>query len=144
MANDWNEADRKAKALFDRLRRAPDVVKEAATASLMKQAERVADEMRKRVPVDSGDLRDSIVVTPPDASTPPYSTPGGKMIVPEMTVAITVGNSAVRYAHLVEFGTVQTQAQPFFLSTWRDYKKKTATNIKSAIKRAIKKNDGKA
>lgn len=65
------------------------------------------------------------------------------MTVPENAVAITVGNSDVRYGHLVEYGTVKAPAQSFFWPAVRLNQKKVQRNVKSAISRAVKKNWGK-
>lgn len=69
--------------------------------------------MRALVPVDDGDLRDSIEVTPPGAVTPPYAAGGGKRIAGENQALVTVGNESVRTGHLQEFGTTHHEAQPF-------------------------------
>ncbi|GGA81206.1 hypothetical protein GCM10011491_05630 [Brucella endophytica] len=141
--------------LTNRLSAIPGRVKEAAVKAVVRQAELMAKQMKKKVPVDSGALRDSIVVTPPNSNTPPYSQPGGEMVIPETTAAITAGNKDVRYAHLVEYGTkertVKTTgepsgigpAQPFFWPTFRERRPKAERAIKSAITRAVKKDWGK-
>ena len=125
-----------------RLAAIPKEVKEAVQPSLMRQANQMANTMRRFAPVDTGALRESITVTPGGQSTPPYSQPGGSMTVPENAVAITVGNSDVRYGHLVEYGTSKTKAQPFFWPAARLHNKKAKTAIKSAIRRAVKKHWG--
>lgn len=129
--------------LKKRLANIPKNVKEAVQPNLMKQGEMIASTMRSFVPVDSGDLRDSIAVTPPDSSTPPYSTPGGSFIVPETSVAVTAGGEDARHAHLVEYGTVKMNAQPFFWPAVRLTRKRAQRNIKSAVSRAVKKEWGK-
>lgn len=103
---------------LDRLRKRldaiPKTVREAVAPALNRSGDELAGRMKQIVPVESGDLRQSIEVTPGGSSTPPYSQPGGSMIVPENAVAVTVGNSKVRYGHLVEYGTLHAHAQPFF------------------------------
>lgn len=126
-----------------RLNAIPKSVKDDLRPNLIKQGEMMANTMRRLVPVDTGQLRDSITVTPPNASTPPFSTPGGSIVVPETSVAITVGGKDAPHAHLVEFGTVKMHAQPFFQPAVRMTKKKAIRNLKSAISRAVKKNWGK-
>lgn len=138
MANDGGLA-----RLNARLAALPAVVKEAAQKAVVRQAEAMAKAMQAKTPVDSGKLRDSITVTHPDSHTPPYSQPGGQVIIPETSAAITAGNSEVRYAHLVEFGTVKAPAQPYFWPTVRAGNKKAQRNIKGAITRAIRKEWGK-
>lgn len=153
-----------------RLKRLPKAIVDAATPALLKQAQELAATMKQLAPVDTGDLRDSIVVTPPDATTPPYSQPGGFMVVPELSAAVTAGNTNVRYAHLVEYGTkasagrasrrdtrfksivamtraygshAATPAQPFFWPAVRLHNKRAKKAIKAAIGRAVKKEWGK-
>lgn len=121
-----------------RMRAIPVAAREAIRPVLVKQADQMADAMQALVPVDSGDLRDSIAVTGPGQATPPYSQPGGAMVVPENAVAITVGNSDVRYPHLVEYGTSHSPAQPFFWPAFRLHRVKAMQAIKRGIGKAIR------
>ena len=93
---------------------------------------------------DSGDLIDSIAVTMGGSVTPPYSQPGGSMPVPPLGVAVTVGDSKVRYAHLVEYGTAHAAAQPFFWPAYRLLKKRIANRVKRSIRKSTKENWGKS
>ena len=136
-----------------RLRAIPEEVTRAVRPALVKQAENMARTMRTFAPVKSGDLRDSIVVTPPSASTPPYSQPGGAMLVPETTAVVTAGNKDVRYAHLVEYGHQASgwneggsvvPPHPFFWPAVRLHNKRAKRAIKSAVSRAVKKNWGRS
>lgn len=128
--------------LRNRLQAIPNRVKVAAQPALLRQGNAMAATMRALVPVDSGDTRDSIAVTPPGQMTPGYSQPGGEMVVPENAVAITVGDHEVRTAHLVEYGTVHTPAQPFFWPSVRLHRKKATAAIKRAIGKAVRDNWG--
>lgn len=137
-----------------RLAAIPKQVRTDVVPALLQGAEDMAADMRRLAPVDKGDLVDSIAVTPPGESTPPHSQPGGKMIVPELTVAITAGNNEVRTAHFVEFGTAPhvlggmfagaqhpgTAAQPFFWPGYRLNRKKVTARIRRTIRKAIKGN----
>lgn len=157
--------------LKKRLAAIPKNVKEAVQPALQKQADEMATTMRQFAEPSraTGALIDSIEVTPAGRPTPPYSQPGASMVVPENAVAITVGNTDVRYGHLVEHGTAPhdvsqgaatlrgrvrrvfgggTQhpgapAQPFFWPAVRLHNKKSKRAIKSAIRRAVKKEWGK-
>jgi hypothetical protein len=136
--------------LKQRLAALPNVVTEAVRPTLVKQANDMASTMRRFVPVDSGDLRDSIDVTGPNQNTPPFSQPGGSMVVPALSAAVTVGNEDVRYAHLVEYGhkasgfsTHDVPAKPFFWPAVRLHNKKARKAIKAAVSRAVRKNWGK-
>lgn len=106
--------------------------------ALAKAGDRVAGTMRQLAPEDTGDLKKSIEVTPAGQSTPPYSQPGGETVVPENQVMITAGNTEVRYPHLVEYGTTESSAQPFFWPAYRLEKKKAAAAIKRAISKAVR------
>ena len=88
----------------------PLAARKSVGPALLRAADIVADTMRRLAPVDEGDLRASIAITGPGEATPPYSQPGGSAIVPELNAAITVGNSDVRYPHLLEYGTSDTAA----------------------------------
>lgn len=125
-------------SLKRRLAAIPKAVKEAAYVDTMKAAEDIANTMRRLAPVDSGDLKESIAVTGPGETTPAHSQPGGSHVVPENAVAITAGNSKVRYAHLVEWGSEQAEARSFFFSGYRLAKRKALARIRRGIRKAIK------
>ena len=71
--------------------------------------EPVAEDARRLVPVESGDLRDTIRVSVE------YSGEGytdGRMVV---VGPLAAGDARhVFYAHFLEFGTITMRAQPFF------------------------------
>lgn len=102
---------------------------EAAMERLIKGAREVAAIQQQLVPVDEGDLRDSITVTLPGHSAPAHSQPGGSRVAGENEVLVTAGNSDVRYPHLVEHGSVKMEAQPYF---WTGYRLK-ADSIMRAV-----------
>lgn len=126
--------------LKKRLDAIPKAVREAVVPALLKSADELAGAMKQLAEPsrDTGALIDSITVTPPGGTTPAYSQPGGAHVVPENAVAITAGNSAVRYAHLVEYGTAKAHAQPFFWPAYRLFRKREATRIKRAIGKAVR------
>lgn len=126
-----------------RLAAIPAEVKGAALTSTVRQAEAMAATMRQLAPEDEGDLKESIAVTPGGEQTPAYSQPGGQMTVPENAAAVTVGNTDVRYPHLIEHGTTKMQAQPFFWPAVRLHREKAQQAIKRGVARAVKKNWGK-
>lgn len=130
------------KRFQQRLRAIPDEVKEGVKPALVKSAEEMAGAMKALAPEDEGDLKESIEVTGPGQKTPPYSQPGGSANVPDNAAAVTVGNSDVRYPHLVEYGTQDAPAQPFFWPTVRSYQKRSTNRIKRAISKSVKDNWG--
>lgn len=121
-----------------RLAAIPKAVKQAVGPALVKSGHELASRMKSLAPEDTGALKDSIEVTPAGQSTPPYSQPGGSSVAAENQVLVTAGNADVRYPHLVEYGTADTPAQPFFWPAYRLAKKKLANRIKRAIRKAVK------
>ena len=127
-----------------RMKAIPQAVREATAPALVKAAEDVAGLMRSMAKGsrDTGALIDSIAVTGPGQSTPPYSQPGGAKVMGETEAGITVGNSDVRYPHLVEHGTKDAAAQPFFWPAFRLGRKRAAARIKRAMSKAVRDNWG--
>lgn len=144
--------------LKKRLEKIPKAVREQTQPAITSAAQDVADVMKALAPVDDGDLKESIVVTAGGQRTPPHSQPGGATTVPENAAMITAGNSKVRYAHLVEFGSrahiaggkfegaeiPAIPAQPYFFVGFRIAKKKAGQKIKRAMSKAVRstKNNG--
>jgi HK97 gp10 family phage protein len=126
--------------LTKRLNAIPLAVREAAYPSLEKNGEELVDAMKALAEPsrDTGALIESITLTKGGESTPPYSQPGGSHVVPENAVAITAGNTAVRYPHLVEYGTTKAEAQPFFWPAYRLLKKRMVGRTKRAISKAVR------
>jgi len=136
MTSRSNNSLAKTLAAFDRLKEQP---RKALVAALQKSAEELAAAQRALAPEDTGDLKDSIAVTPAGRSTPAYSQPGGSMVVPLNAVAVTVGNSEVRYPHLVEYGTATTEAQPYFWRGFRLVRPKLMNRITRTGRAAVRK-----
>lgn len=128
-----------------RMEAIPKAVREAVQPALVKSADETADLMRRMAEGsrDTGALIESITVTGPGQTTPPYSQPGGSYTVRENEAVITAGNSEVRYPHLVEHGTTKAEAQPFFWPGFRLGRKRAAARIKRAMSKAIRDNWGK-
>lgn len=124
--------------LAGRFKALPSVVREETEKAAVRAANRMANDMRRLVPVDEGDLKASITVTPAGGSTPSYSA-GGAAVVPPGAAAVTAGDTNARHAHFVEFGTMNAAAQPFFLPSVRSNRKSAGRAITAAGKRAIKK-----
>lgn len=122
-------------AAFDRVRAAARV---AAQETLQKSADELASGMRAMVPVDSGDLKKSIAVTPPGQSTPPHSQPGGSRVAGDAEFIVTAGNSDVRYPHHVEYGTVKTEASPYFWPIYWLLRNRIRTRTNRDIKKAMR------
>lgn len=133
------------KRLMDQL---PKEIVDDVERAVLKGAREVADAQRLLVPVDTGDLRDSIHVTPAGQTSPAYSQPGGAEVVGPLSARVTAGNSDVRYAHLVEYGTGPrdghpgTPAQPFFWPGYRLSRQRVTSRIKREISKAIRRASG--
>lgn len=141
---------------LDKLRRKlaeiPAEAVAAARDAVVQGAEEVAALQKTLSPVDDGDLRDSIHVTRPGESTPPYAQSSGSRQARENEAIVTAGNSAVRYAHLVEFGSAPhvnagqyagtqnpgTSAQPFFFPGYRALRRRVRSRITRNINKAVK------
>ncbi|MGE3247965.1 MAG: HK97-gp10 family putative phage morphogenesis protein [Beijerinckiaceae bacterium] len=124
--------------LNKRLTAIPKAVREAVPPALAKSGEELAGRMKILAPEDSGDLKESIAVTLPGQSTPPYSQPGGSRVAKENEVLVTAGNSAVRYPHLVEYGTSKAPAQPYFWPAFRLTRKRITNRLRRAIAKAVR------
>lgn len=142
---------------LDKLRRKlkaiPKAAKDEARKAVVLGAEEVAALQRNLAPVVDGDLKDSIHVTKPGETTPAYSQPGGSRTASPEQAIVTAGNTNVRYAHLVEYGTAQhvngglfagTQhpgatAVPFFWPGYRALRRRVKSRISREINKAIKK-----
>lgn len=124
-------------AAMDRVKRAP---REQIMRALITSGNDLADaqKMLAETSRDTGALIDSITVTGPGHATPAYSQPGGSRVAGETEVIVTAGNSEVRYAHLVEYGTSKTDAQPFFWPALRLLRRRIQQRIDRAGRKAIK------
>lgn len=129
---------RQTQKLSRRLEAIPKAVRSAVAPSLIEAGRDLSVTMRLLAPEDTGDLKRSIHVTAPGQATPPYSQPGGSTVARENQVLVTVGSDEVRYPHLVEFGTAEAAAQPFFWPAYRLKRKALSTRIKRAISKAVK------
>lgn len=133
-------------AQLDRLNRRmkaiPQAVRDAVKPALTTSGNELVGRMRALAPERTGDLKESIEATPPGQSTPAYSQPGGSRVAGELEVVVTAGNTDVRYPHLVEYGTADAAAQPFFWPAFRLTRKRAAGRIKRAITKAVRHNWG--
>lgn len=116
----------------------PEAARRALAPATAQGADEIARTAEALAPEDSGDLVGSIAVTLGPNATPAHSHPGGTKTVPDGAAAVTAGNSDVRYAHLVEFGTTKAAAQPFFWPAFRSQRKRALNRIKRAMSKAVK------
>ena len=130
-----------------RLAKIPDTAREAAAAAMEECAAEIVAEMKLLVPVDSGDLRDSIGWTWGDI-------PAGSFMIDEirsgknagqqyatLRIKIYAGSREAFYARFIEFGTkTGVRAQPFFYVTYKKWggKAKFRARVRAAIRKRIK------
>jgi HK97 gp10 family phage protein len=120
---------------IDRLQRLVDQIPKKVRAGLetamTESAALIAAGARLRVPVETGELRDTIHQT--DVRE---GKRGG------LYVAITAGERTknnYNTARIVEFGTMDTPAQPFLLPSYRANRKRAQRRMRKAIVDAIRK-----
>jgi len=130
--------DNGLKSFQARFRGIPEQIRATIGPDLVAAAGEVAAQVRRIAPVDQGDLAASVAVTGPGQATPAYSQPGGSMVVPSNAAAITAGNTDVRYAHLVEYGTSKSAAQPFFWPAFNVTRESAVGKVKAAVRRAVR------
>lgn len=144
---------------LDRLKRKiaaiPVAAKQEIRKALAESAQEIVDLQKRAVPVDTGNLRDTILWRYGDAEKLAHSqgVGGGH----SLAVRISAGDTFARHAHLVEFGTSPhpqggkfkgsqhpgTAAQPFFYPMFRLGKKKATGRVARAVNRAAKKVAGR-
>lgn len=144
--------------LLAKMRSLPSEVRSAIKQALAEGADEITDMQKRLAPVDTGKLRDSIKQTWGGGKTRYASLSASAGAGdPDLTVKITAGDSGVRYAHLLEFGTAPhingglfagsrhpgTNAQPFFYPAYRALRKRVKSRITRATTKAAKKVAGK-
>ncbi|MGY6251610.1 HK97-gp10 family putative phage morphogenesis protein [Bosea thiooxidans] len=133
----------------------PPAVRSAAKQALAQSADELTDAIRAAAPQGkTGKLKKSVAQTWGGGAVRYSALRGnvGQAGDPDLSVVISAGNSGVRYAHLVEFGTAPhinggifagtehhgTRAQPFFYPTWRRLRRRARSRISRAVTKAIK------
>lgn len=139
------------KSLARKLRDMPGPVREASRKALADGAEQITEMMRSLVPVDSGDLKNSIGWTWGKAPKGAFAIATAKDISGNI-LTIFAGNAKAFYARWVEFGTRPhqqggirkgthhpgTTAQPYFFPSYRANKRNVKNSVNRAIRKAIK------
>lgn len=138
------------------LRKLPKTTRAEIKIAILAGAEQIREAQQRLVPWRTGALHDSIVVTPGTQDPPRYATLRSRKTQfpdPELSAIISAGNTAVRYAHLVEFGAAPhvndgrfpgTQnpgvpPRPFFYPGFRANRKDVQRRINKAARAGIKK-----
>jgi HK97 gp10 family phage protein len=102
---------------------------------LKARAQPIAEKARQLVPVDEGDLRDSIVVSTKLAKSQKKTNKKEHRDEVEMFV----GPDNRPQAHWMEFGTFKDQAQPFMRPSWDSTKDDLLTGIAHDLWKEINK-----
>lgn len=126
-------------ALNRKLARLPRVAKEEIRKALAKSADEIVAFARSLVPVDDGDLRDSIGWTWKEP--PRRSVLLGLAKAGDLTVTIFAGDDKAFYARWVEFGTKDGKpgATPFFYPAYRALRKRARSRVSRATTKAARK-----
>jgi HK97 gp10 family phage protein len=119
----------------------PKRVELATRKAMEKGAQELVDMMKRLVPIDQGDLRDSIGWTWGDApvGTAVILQGRGGSEYAAMQITVYAGSDKAFYASYVEFGTKSGKpAHPFFFPSWRALRKRIKARILREQKKAIK------
>jgi HK97 gp10 family phage protein len=98
----------------------------SVTPAVQQAAELIMATQRRFVPVDDGDLRDSIHQEPDVKSQN------------ATRVLIIAGGQPAPHAKIVEFGSLRQPAQPFFFPGYRVERKRAKAVISKAVRAAVK------
>jgi HK97 gp10 family phage protein len=115
----------------------PKHIRDALRDRLRRETQKLAALMKRRVRVDTGRLNLSVTVYPGGAP----GTQAAKAD-PELTFDIVAGagpGSMSEHARPVEFGTEDTDPQPFFYPSYRQSKPAIRSALRAAVRKAIKK-----
>ncbi|MBL6431886.1 MAG: HK97 gp10 family phage protein [Alphaproteobacteria bacterium] len=117
------------------MRSIPRAVKPKVRAAIDKGTAEITARMKYLAPEDDGDLKNSIRVEAGPQELSATVTAGG----PTTTRPVRAGQSAeFDYALGQEFGTAETQAQPFFWPSVNSTNNRVRRRIDRAIGKAIK------
>lgn len=128
-----------------KLRRKLEALVAVGRDEIKRAMETSADEIvalaKNLVPVDKGDLKDSIGWTwgkaPKGAMT--LGTVQSNEVDSGFTITIFAGNSEAYYSRWVEFGTQKMAAQPYFYPSYRALRRRSKSRVTRAVTKAIKK-----
>lgn len=136
-----------------KLRALPLVAERRVREAMVTGANEIVAMMKSLVPIDSGDLRESIGwrwgAKAPKGSIKVASV---NSLSGKIAITIFAGDNKAYYARLVEFGTAPhvnggqyagtqhpgTKAQPFFFVSFRALRRRTRSRITRAINKSAK------
>lgn len=125
----------------------PEVMK-VLQVQMRQEAEDLAELMRRRVPVETGTLQQTVRVEDGPRPLTMIIRAGGEPTRKKVRKAVRDGDFAKAkasggakgeydYARSVEFGTSDQTAQPFFYPSYRQKKKGMQRRVKTAAKRGV-------
>jgi len=127
-----------ANASVERFRKLTEELKkevfDLAVSELNVQADELIAVMKSVVPVDEGDLSNSIRKVPGKSPTQVRIVAGGSA-----TTKAGSGGKPYDHARAIEFGTTEMPAEPFFFPSYRLKKKKMISSMKRKLTASIKK-----
>ena len=116
------------KELMADLRKAKVDVQNDARRVLREMADKIADDARRRVPVDTGALRSTIRPWVSKKTLDASVSAGGKS-----------GGVDVYYAHFVEHSTKKKPARPFLYPAGRAHEQETEERLTAVMYEALRK-----
>lgn len=121
----------------------PAAAREEIRTAIAASADEIVDLAKRLVPVDQGDLRDSIAwtwgVAPKGTTVLATSSSRGAAGAAGLVATIYAGGGDAYHAFWIEFGTQHMSAQPFFFPAFRVGKKRARSRITRATTKAAKK-----
>lgn len=127
---------------LDRLRRmlveeVPKMVRAELEAAMIEGANLIVAGAKLRVPVDEGDVRDSIRRTDVRESKRGQDRLYVAITAGDRSTQTKSGGTTYQVARLLEFGTVKMPAQPFLLPAYRANRKAAQRRMQRAMRDAI-------
>jgi HK97 gp10 family phage protein len=113
----------------------PAKVRAALEQAMMESADRIVAGAKLRVPVETGEVRDSIKRT--DVR---IGKRGGLYVAisaGDRDTETKAGGTTYQVARLLEFGTQKMAAQPYLLPSYRANRKSAQRRMRQAMKQAI-------
>lgn len=117
-----------------KFRALPKAVRKNVEDALEQNAEELSQAIKRRVPVEYGDLQKSVTWKRGAAK----SKTRGQGDDPDLTVRVVEGDRDAFYAPFVEYGTAAAPAQPHFFPTYRSLRRRLKSRLSRAVLKAIR------
>jgi HK97 gp10 family phage protein len=106
-----------------RFARIPIETKRGVRVALEQGADELVEMQKRLVPIDRGELRESI-----KKEDGPH----------ELSIHVEAGDERAFYARWVEFGTLRTPASPYFFPAYRSLRRRIRGRISRAVRKAVR------